>query len=444
MQPIPDPHAILRDVDDVANAVVALTWPDDARPDRIGVEVEAFPVSVRSGQPTQRVSLESVLTTLVASTAQNGLIETSSPWSTSLPVRNGGRITLEPGGQVEYSSSPACSVADVFAEIDPIWDHIEGLFRDQSIALAPLGIDPWHTIDEVPQQLTADRYLAMDSFFGKGWPAGATMMRNTCSLQVNLDAGNETDRGERWLAANLISPFLTAMFSTSPGEDGVASRRAHTWQAIDRTRTGLPDWRDPKTVDPREDTVARALGGNVIYVMRGRRCLEIAPGWTFAEWVNEGHPEAGAPTVEDLATHLSTLFHEVRARRGTLEIRSVDALPRRWWRVPAVLTAALLYDSEARAQVIGTLDCYSSRLDEIWRRAAGPGLSDPELARSAEKLARLAIDAACRAEGFDRSSVRSTEEFVDRFTLRGLTPGDELRPLLHDPSRALAWAVGEL
>lgn len=435
-----DKNRELTDLASAEDAITALTWEESDRPDRLGLELEAFPVASRAGRPEDRLPLNGVggVTDVV-----DRLFDLPAPENGPVPIRGRGYITYEPGGQIEYSSTPHSNVAALRSEVDLVWDALQTAFFEWQVRLVCLGIDPWHDVAQVPQQLRAGRYVAMDQYFSGRWPAGAVMMRNTCSLQVNLESGSGTAREERWLVTNLISPILTAMFTTSPGTDGTASRRAKTWQAIDPTRTGLPTWRDIGEVKPEEDTRNRALRANVMFVDRDGQTTPIDPGWSFAEWVRDGHPEFGQPTITDLQTHLSTLFPEVRPRAGTLELRGIDALPRRWWIVPVVVAGAIVGGDRIRSQVIDLLSPIAAHLPLAWRRAADQGLKDPELAALAGKVSQLALDVALSDSHFDHQAVEATEGFLDRFTMRGRAPGDELRPLLAEPRDVFEWALAD-
>lgn len=421
-QPLPN-------VDAVVSAVAELTWPDAPRPDRIGLEVEAFPIVIgEAGAPGCRLALDGA----------GGVADTVAR-ITDADIRN--RVTFEPGGQVEYSSRPAKDSSTVLDEVNHAWGLLSDAFAEGGAALASFGIDPWHQPDSVPQQLDACRYRAMDRHYAAIGPSGAEMMRNSCSLQVNLDSGQSSERIERWVAANLVAPLMAAVFSTSPGSGGVTSRRARVWQSIDRTRTGLPEWTTVDEVDPLADTLQRTLSADVMYVERDGECFQPGPGWTFADWLENGHPIVGPPSHADLVTHLSTLFHEVRARRGTLEIRSIDALPRRWWPVPVFLWQTVLYDPAVRSQTIDTLSGFASRLDQVWRVAATQGLTSPEVGAAADKVTRLASDALSCTDGVDLAQVGVVGDFFDRYTWRSRTPGDELGDFLsRGQAGALAWA----
>lgn len=444
-QPSPPTDTVLTSPSAAVDAITELVWPDRIRSDRIGLEIEALPMVVSRGTPVGRLPLHgdvSVFGVVEGLSRRGGSIKPPPGPGQPLPTSAGGQITFEPGGQIEHSTAPYEDTGSLNGELDAVWDELTEEFHTIDVCLVCLGVDQWHGVDRVPQQQTADRYKAMHRYFAGTWPTGAVMMRNTCSIQVNLEAGNAATRQERWLAANLISPLLTAMFATSPGEDSVRSTRALAWQNLDPTRTGLPSWRDAAHVDPVEDTITRVLNASVMYINRDQ-IIDGRPGWTFFDWVQDGHPAAGAPTKADLQTHLSTLFPEVRPRGGMLELRAIDGMPRSWWMVPAVITAALLYDDHARGQAIEVMSRHAGDLAGVWRRAAVDGVASEDLKGAAEKLGRLAFEAACRDSRFHHRAITATERFLDRFTLRGLSPADELAPLLHDPSAALLWAAPE-
>lgn len=436
----------LVDIDQVREQIGALVWPQTRSPDRFGIEVEAFPVHIPEGSVAGRLSLhgpKGVLDVVDDASAASTAIRERAPESTEFTTLSGGRVTFEPGAQVEYSAAPSDEVSALRVDLDETWDTLVEAFAHREVALVPLGIDPWHSVADIPQQLDAPRYRAMERYFAAGWPAGAVMMRNSSSVQPSLDAGSGGVRTERWLAANLMAPLLVAMFSTSPGRDGWVSVRSQTWQDIDPTRTGLPTWSNLDDVEPFQDVSRRVLCASVIFAIRDGVAHEFAPGWSFADWVADPPEHLGPPTGPDLVTHMSTIFAEVRPRNATLEFRSVDAMPRRWWTVPLVMTSAVLYDQEARGQVIDLLSGGAGSLSRLLAMAAESGLTEPSLVRPAEKLARLAVEAACRHDRIDRQAVVELETFVERFTLRGQAPADEMRPLLDDPPALLRWTLAD-
>jgi len=315
------------------------------------------------------------------------------------------------------------------------------------VALAAAGADPWFGPDEVPMQLDAPRYRAMAAYFERRGPAGAVMMRCTTSTQINLDLGPGGVRTERYSLASLISPLITATFTSSPGH-GVRSRRARTWQELDPTRTGFPKALERgHTLSPEEVYAEAALDADVLLFRTPDGDAEPGePGFRFQDWIESGHPRFGRPTKDDLLYHLTTLFFEVRVR-SVLELRSPDALPAPWSGVPLVLVSGLLYDPRARAEALALLGALGPRLDELWRRAAAVGLRDPEIASLAGRAWEIAIRGAERLPTgwLGEGELQLADQFLERFTARRLAPADELEEALAEgPAASLSWTTGRI
>ena len=436
---------ILRDATEVEEAVVASAWPRQDGPDLFGIEVEAFPLLVGPNGPAGRLSLEgappnvSSIMTEVAAAGDEILGRAAD--RLAFPTRTGGWITFEPGAQIEHSSAPGRTTAAERTEMAAVWNQLRAIFWEHRVCLLSLGVDPWNDAADIPQQLTIGRYVAMDSYLATRSGAGATMMRNTCSVQVNVDAGNGETRRERWLASQLLSPILTAMFATSPGP-GACSRRAQAWQQLDPTRTGFPSWDTAEDADPVGDTVARALEADVMFISRNGATTPGKAGWSFADWLRDGHPTWGPPTLDDLESHLTTLFTEVRPRGGVLEMRGLDGLTEAWWHVPLVTVAALLYDPTSRGRAIELLEPLAPHLDAIWRRSAAAGLADPQIASLAAEIAQLATEAARRDPlSFDPADTAAVAEYFEEFTFQRRSPANLLATMLDDPAAALGWAA---
>lgn len=402
-----------------------------ARPDapvlgRVGIETETFPIRVGADQrPIGRLHIDAVTTVLAG-------VDVAS-----------GRLTVEPGAQVEHATAPHETAADALRALESAANKLGRALSRHGVVLAAAGLDVWHPASSVPQQLRAPRYPAMAAYFARRGPHGHVMMCHTCSLQVNLDLGPPSVAAERWLVANLAAPLVTATFACSPASGAVCGR-ASEWLALDPTRTGLPRLLVAGIDDPIEHVVDFALRADVLLVRTpDGSAIPGVPGWTFGEWLREGHSRHGRPTTGDLAYHLTTLFPEVRAR-GFLEIRGVDALPARWRPVPVTLLAGLLYDDRTRAAVAGALERHRRRLPALLRRAVSVGVSDPELCALAVETWSLALAGARRLpSGYIRPvDLLRTEAFLDRFTLRGRCPSDELREqLVVGRATALAWAT---
>jgi glutamate--cysteine ligase len=442
----------LRDLDHLRQVVAETCFPAEPTapvPGRVGLEAETFPVrALADGTPTGRMPLDRLVRLLDLQARTSDTVGAPDP-STSVPrfpLAGGGWLTFEPGGQLEHSTTIHASAAAALAELDLVACELAAALQQHGVLLAAAGTDVWLPDGEVPQQLHAPRYPAMAAYFELRGPYGAAMMRRCCALQVNLDLGDPAAAAERWLVANLIAPLACATFAASPGP-GAVSLRALAWQRLDPTRTGFPRRLvDGSSADPVEQLTDAALSADVLLVRSAAGPWEPGrPGWSFGDWLRDGHPRHGRPTDDDLRYHLSTLFFEVRPR-GFMELRALDALPARLRPVPVVLLTGLLEDARARAAARELLERCRPELPALARRAAAGGLADPALAALAPAVWGLALEGARRlaARGgyLDPSHLLLAEQFLERLTLRGRCPADELRAALaRGPAAALSWAI---
>jgi glutamate--cysteine ligase len=365
---------------------------------RVGIELEWIVVPRRGG-------------------ATPGPSELVSLLPAELPGRS--RVTFEPGGQLELSGSVAPSLRRACESMRADTDTVRRALDRRDLELVGTGVD---NRGDRPRVLDAPRYRAMEEYFDARWPSGRTMMRNTASVQVNLDAGIPESVDARWHLAHDLGPVLTACFANSPFDTsgaptGFRSTRSAVWHAIDPRRTGSA--RSTRRGDASTEWTRYVLDAPVMMI-RVDECDSAVPSapMTFAEWVTGGHG-AGWPTVDDLAYHTTTLFPPVRPR-GWLELRMIDALPEAWWPVAVAVTTALLDDPHAAARAARVTEPVRDR----WSAAARSALHDPALAGAAIECFLLARAALDRLDA-DDATRDATGEYFDRFVTRGRCPADE-------------------
>ncbi|MEM7139984.1 MAG: glutamate-cysteine ligase family protein [Actinomycetota bacterium] len=238
--------------------------------------------------------------------------QTTEIASGDLPA--GGRVTVEPGGQLELVSAPHGDPVSLVEALAADTDVLVERFASRGLTLVALGLDP---IRPPRRSLFAPRYDAMEAFFDVRGPEGRRMMSTTGSLQLNVDTGH--DPAATWRAAHALIPAFARAFANSPTADGrtftATSLRQRIWEAIDPSRTAAVG----EQVD---DWAEYALAAQVMAVERDGTLVPPNPPMTFDEWIGSATP----PTAEDLERHLTTLFPPVRPRRF-IELRMIDALP---------------------------------------------------------------------------------------------------------------------
>lgn len=432
---------------DVESVIARVCFPardDERNPGRVGLEVERFPIRrAWTGGSAGRVRIDAtrgLLSELIGGTLSGAGEHAGLP---AFHLTGGGDLTFEPGGQIEHVTAAHDTAAAALAEVEQVAPPLAVAFDAGGVALVGAGVDIWHDPATVPLQLDGFRYEAMDAFLHVRSVSGRVMMRHTCSIQANFDLGPESERADRWLLANLLSPLLTATFANSPGE-GVVNARARAWQRLDPTRTGFPaGFVDGAQGDPVSQITAAALGADVMLVRTAPGAADPGPrGWSFAQWMADPPDRYGAPTASDLEYHLTTLFHEVRPR-GMLEFRSIDALPAAWRSVPVTLLSGALEDAVARGQLIALLERHRRALPSLWVQGATTGVADPELCALAVETWSYALAGAGRlpAGYLPPRALAVAEAFLERFTLRGGCPASELAAQYREsPLAALAWA----
>ncbi|GAA1977207.1 glutamate-cysteine ligase family protein [Catenulispora subtropica] len=338
-------------------------------PSRVGVELEWFPRDAR--RPGHLPERERLIRAFSEAAA--------------LPLS--GTLSMEPGGQWELSSSPAGSVRDLIAATDRDLALLRRSASEAGLELVGIGHEPGHPPRRV---LDHPRYVAMERFFDRDNGSGRVMMCSTASIQVNLDAGHEHDGPDgyvtRWRLAHRLSPVLTWVFCRTD--------RPAVWAALDPGRTLAPPLDSP---DPRTAYAQYALDAKLLCVRRPDGAdWSAPPGLTFREWITAGTldpAEDRAPTLDDLAYHLTTLFPPVRPQ-GHLELRVLDALPGDLWRVPTALVTALFHDARATDDARAALEltpirkaataCFEAALAALPRMDAPESLT-AEVARYAEE-----------------------------------------------------------
>lgn len=405
---IPGREALLADLRDRAFAA-------RPGPDRVGVEVELIPVYADSGRvvPVREGCGDSPAPALLDFLGAHGgtrgwrfVTSTSGVPGFSLP--GGGVLTVEPGGQVEYSSPAFTRVDALVQRLDEVVFPLLRAGAEAGLAFVTRGLDPVNPLAGAALQLDGERYTRMAAHYDRRGPWGRRMMRQSAAVHVNVDLGDAP--GERWTVANRAVPVWTAAFANSPRAEGRLtghrSTRAAQWRRLDPGRTGVVADGDA----PWERYLDFAVAADAFLL--GPPGIPARP---LHAWLRGGALHPGA-----WRRHLSTLFPEVRPR-GYLELRSFDALHPRWYAAPVVLTVGLLYDPTARRAAAELLP---PPTPECLERAGREGLGDPGLARLVRDAAALALEGAARlGPVVGGRSLEVARTFVDELTRRGLDPG---------------------
>jgi glutamate--cysteine ligase len=331
-------------------------------------------------------------------------------------------ISFEPGGQVEIATQPRPCLRDAIQDLEGVQSKIAEAFAAKGCHLIQMGMQPWHSPEHIRLKMSKKRYVAMDQYFGRIGSYGMQMMRQTATLQVNLDFGETEDQlARRYLFSQLVSPFVSAIFANSPLKNGelsaIKSHRVEAWRYIDPCRSGLACLEFPLTRLGCATQYTRSLLDAFVVF---KTDYSLAPqGLRFRDWMQEEEL-----SIEDFKTHMSLHFLEVRPR-NFLEIRSIDCQRRRWQTVPISFYVALLYDAPTLEKWLDILKTFDTR-DLLMH--ARFGLEYPVLRRESKQLFRDAMDAFERLPMcFKTKKLRSDlHAFYEKYTDSGRVPADDV------------------
>lgn len=313
----------------------------------LGVEHERIGV-LADGRP---LDFDHVIEPLLARFARQAGWQTVEERGRTIGLRRGeARVTLEPGGQVEFSDRPRVDARAVAKALEDYDAELAAASRDFGVTWLGLGFRPWARREEVPW-VPKGRYRAMREYLGRRGRLAHDMMARTATVQANLDYASEEDAAEKMRLAFGVTSLVTALWANSPLREGhptgYQSFRAACWLETDEDRCGLLPFVFAPAAPERlfADYTEWALDVPMIFLLRDGE-HRLVEQLTFRRFLTEGLGGERA-TLADWEVHLSTLFPEVRLKRY-LEFRGADAGP---WDMVKALPAfyrGLLYDGDAR------------------------------------------------------------------------------------------------
>jgi glutamate--cysteine ligase len=260
-------------------------------------------------------------------------------------TRDKAQITLEPGGQIELSGEPCESIHCTYAEFTQHIRELLEVTEPLDIIFLGLGMQPVSRLDEI-EWVPKQRYRIMAPYMLKVGRLGQRMMKQTATVQANIDYSDEKDAMAKFRTGMGLAPILIAMFANSPICDGqlngYRSFREHIWTDTDKSRSGLLKFAFLPEVSFAH-YVEYALDVPMYFMIRNKRYIDMTH-LTFRQFLQYGHNGERA-TIEDWGDHLTTLFPETRIKRY-IEIRSVDSQPPDLMPALSALIKGAFYDSD--------------------------------------------------------------------------------------------------
>ncbi|WP_439123109.1 glutamate--cysteine ligase [Marivita sp.] len=373
---------------------------------RIGTEHEKFGYCKDSLKPLPYEGTRSILAVLEGLRDGHGWSPVTEGQYLIGLEKDGANISLEPGGQLELSGAPLETIHQTCDEVNDHLRDVKDISDKIGVGFIGLGAAPIWSHDDMPL-MPKGRYKLMDSYMEKVGTAGTTMMRRTCTVQVNLDFSSEADMVQKMRVALALQPVANALFATSPffenNLNGHKSWRGRVWRHLDDARTGML----PFVFEDGfgfEAWVQYALDVPMYFVYRDG-IYHDALGQSFRDFLKGELPAlpGETPTLSDWADHLTTIFPEARVKKF-IEMRGADGGP---WRRLCALPAfwvGLTYDQGALDAAWDLVKDWDAETREGLRVAASVdglqaevnGIKMHDLAREALKISEAGLVARAR------------------------------------------------
>ncbi|QGX97184.1 glutamate--cysteine ligase [Roseovarius faecimaris] len=409
---------------------------------RIGTEHEKFGYCKDTLRPIPYAGERSVLAVLEGLRDGHGWAPVEEAGKLIGLEKDGANVSLEPGGQLELSGAPLETIHQTCDEVNQHLADVKDIADKVGVGFIGLGAAPIWTHEDMPL-MPKGRYKLMDAYMQKVGTMGRSMMRRTCTVQVNLDFGSEADMVQKLRIALALQPVATALFANSPffegKPNGHKSWRSRVWRDLDADRTGML----PFVFEDGfgfEAYAEFALDVPMYFVYRDGEYID-ALGMSFRDFLRGELPALPGekPTLSDWADHLTTIFPEARIKKF-MEMRGADGGPwRRLCALPAFWTG-LMYDQSALDAAWDICKGWDAETREGLRVAASEqalqaevgGIRMHDLAREVLNISEAGLKARARpgAGGMvpdETHFLNALRESIDS----GKVPADELLDHYH-------------
>lgn len=363
---------------------------------RIGPEMEKFGVYTEDASPLRYSGERGILALFAYLEKEHGWTpQSEGPGGPTLSLlREGGSITLEPGGQFELSGAAVTSVHEVCVEFSEHMRELAPISEKLGIAWMGLGFQPFAKREDF-EWVPKIRYPFMRKYLPTRGAFAHDMMLRTSTVQANFDYLSESDAMRKLRIGLRLAPLTTALFANSPFVEGApfggVSMRARVWLDVDNDRAGLLPtlWKEDAKFS---DYVAWALDVPMFLIKREGEVLANT-GQTFRSFFENGF-EGHRPTVADWLTHLNTLFPEVRLKK-TIEVRGADAQGKATRCALPALWTGIYYDEKALNEAEALVSAWTyEEVNAARARVFESGLRTPFRGATFQKPAEALLDIA--------------------------------------------------
>ncbi len=260
--------------------------------------------------------------------------------------------SLEPGGQLEWASPPLKSLHEINIKFLQHKARVDEIAKRESLKFVDYSLEPLYTPAEI-ELIDNEKYRLMDQMFTETGKLGQWMMRNTSSIQINIDFSTREEAERMAYIADCLSPIASVLFANSPfwkgKPSGKENLRYKIWNNTDNSRCGNlmgHTIESPKNLVSKYAQYIQSVPA--IFIEDEKRNV-ISYKDTLGSWLNELAKQHKL-TDEHIQIALHQIFTHVRFK-NVLEIRGSDRPPSGFEFAPVAFWVGLLLEDEAQNDI---------------------------------------------------------------------------------------------
>ena len=282
-----------------------------------------------------------------------------------------GEYSLEPGGQLEWSSPPYKDLNKLESAMREHHRLLDGVTLENELKIIDYALEPIYTPEEV-ELIDQKKYHLMDESMAINGKMGKWMMRNTASIQVNLDTIDDKDMEEMVFIADCVHPVAAYLFANCPYKErkktGMQNIRHLIWENTDSIRCrnlfdhGIFD--SECLIDKYIEYVMSVP--NIFQIDRDGKIVHSKKNIKDQLRMLE-HSENLVD--QDIHVALHQIFTNVRLK-NLVEVRGSDRTPRGFEMAPVAFWTGILTEKKTRDQLLNIFNNWSKKDRVIFNNSA--------------------------------------------------------------------------
>ena len=271
-----------------------------------------------------------------------------------------GIYTLEPGGQLEWSSPPFQDLNSLNIALDLHRQSLKKVVSDHNLDIISFGVEPNFDPDDI-DLIDQLKYQLMDLNMEKSGTMGKWMMRNTASVQINFDVTGSKEMEEMAFIADCLHPVAAYLFANSPYKKGLPvgknNLRTIIWEKTDNARCR-------NLIDHSISSLEGLIDRYIDYVISAPGMFQLDRSGTVTSTRTsigarlQELDDSGTIRTEDIQAALHQIFTNVRLKH-LVEVRGADRPPLGYEMAPVAFWTGILTVQSIRDEILHTVKKWS-------------------------------------------------------------------------------------